>query len=67
MTKIYPDGKLNEDDEGATTIAIGVENNSVVIRFQKLISWIGMDKASALAMAHSLIEKANLINTGTKQ
>lgn len=63
----YPHGKLNEHDEGATTIAIGIENNSIVIRFQKLISWIGMDKASALALAQSIIDKVNLINEGPQQ
>lgn len=67
MNEKYPQGKLNEHDEGSTVIAIGIENNSVVIRFQKRITWIGMDKASAIAMAQSIIEKANLINEGTAQ
>jgi hypothetical protein len=58
----YPRGKLNNDDEGATPIAIGIEDKTVIIRFFKPIVWIGMDKFQAIELANTIIEKANSIN-----
>ena len=63
----YPHGKLNEQDEGAALIEVTLEKKQVVIKFEKPMIWIGLDKKSALLMAHMLVEKANLINTGTTQ
>lgn len=55
----FPQGKLNDDDEGELTIAIGIENGKVVIRFGKEVAWLGMDADGARGMAASLIRKAD--------
>lgn len=40
----YPDGKLNENDNGELRILTYVENGRVILDFGKDISWIGFDK-----------------------
>lgn len=60
-TKDYPRGKLNQHDEGGLQIAIGVQDKTVIIDFGTPTTWIGLDKHTALALANSLIEKANVI------
>ena len=47
MSKKYPDGKLRDDDDGATPMQIGVEDGHLVIDFGKSIRWIGFDAESA--------------------
>lgn len=54
----YPQGKLNETDEGGITIAVGIENGKVVIQFGKPVAWIGFGRAEAMALASSLVDKA---------
>jgi hypothetical protein len=61
MVNKYPHGKLSADDEGEADIAITVRDNTVIIAFAKPMNWIGMDKTTALAIGHKLIEKANEI------
>lgn len=55
----FPEGHLNEDDEGEIQIAIGIENNKVVINFGKPIAWIGFTPEQADQIAFSLIEKSS--------
>lgn len=54
----FPDGKLNEDDEGEMRIAVGIEDSCVIIMFGELVSWIGLTAEGARDLANSLIEKA---------
>jgi hypothetical protein len=60
-TKDFPRGKLNEHDEGGLRIAIAVQDKTVIVDFGTSTAWIGLDKATALALGQSLIEKANSI------
>lgn len=55
----FPQGKLTADDEGEMTLAIGIENGKIVIRFGTVTTWLGMDAATARGMADSLIRKAD--------
>lgn len=52
---------LNEHDEGAMMIAIGVENAHVTIHFQNRISWIGLSRKEAIALGKAIIEHAEKI------
>lgn len=62
----FPDGKLNKDDEGEIRIAIGIEENNVVMRFGKNIYWIGFEPKQAFQIAASLIDKAKKLGTEDK-
>ena len=56
----YPEGKLNGDDEGG--IAIGVaydpEKDVVVVNFGKLVKWVAMPPANAIAFARMILSSA---------
>ena len=54
----YPDGKINESDEGGIQIAIGRENNRVVVHFGKPTAWIGFDQAKAVEFAVTILKHA---------
>lgn len=54
MPEIYPDGKLNEDDEGACAIAVFTDKGRVVMSFEKSVHWIGMNVESAEALVRTL-------------
>lgn len=57
----YPQGKLNESDEGELIVAVAADKQTsrVLLQFGKSIRWIGMDAAQARAVAQMLIQKAN--------
>ena len=57
----FPRGKFNADDEGGLQIAVYEKDKTVIVNFGKAIEWIGLDKATALALGNSIIEKANSI------
>lgn len=40
----YPDGKLNNSDEGQLRMRVYKENGRVMIDFGKDLSWLGFDK-----------------------
>ena len=61
MSNYYPRGKISDDDEGETIIGISVCDRTVIVGFAKPMRWIGLDKASALAIGYQLIERANEI------
>lgn len=57
--KKYPRGKLCEDDDGETKIAIAVQDKTVIIAFPQPTIWIGLDKQTAITLANTIMEKAN--------
>jgi|HubBroStandDraft_5_1064220.scaffolds.fasta_scaffold2060319_2 hypothetical protein len=57
-TDDYPDGKLNEHDEGGLMMAISVENGNVRLDFGKPVVWFALDPNSALALAAAITGKA---------
>lgn len=50
----YPAGKLNEHDEGAIQIAVGMQKGKVVVDFGTPVKWIAMDPKMARQLAESL-------------
>jgi hypothetical protein len=54
----FPEGKLTPNDEGEIKIAVGIEQNKVVIHFGKEIAWIGFGRSEAIRIASSLIDMA---------
>lgn len=56
--KKYPRGKIHEHDNGATSIMIKSNKNTVIIQFEKPIIWLGLSSEEASAMGHALIKTA---------
>ena len=49
--KQFPRGRLNAEDEGAIQVAVGVQDDVVVLAFPKLVSWVGMPAEQAASFA----------------
>jgi hypothetical protein len=58
----YPDGKLNDEDEGEIPIMMGVENGCVILRFPEPTMWIGFPPEMARALAEGLIQYADTLD-----
>ena len=54
----YPNGKLNEDDEGALAMMISNEPGIVKVQFPKPVAWIAFTPDEAIAIAQSIIDNA---------
>lgn len=57
----FPKGKMNEEDEGGLTIAIGIEDGNVVIRFGKKVAWLGLGREETKSLAESLLKYAQCL------
>ena len=58
----YPRGKLTDSDEGALTLAIGVQDKTVIIDFGKQVAWLGLDAATARQFAKNILRRADEID-----
>jgi hypothetical protein len=56
----YPDGKLDESDDGALQMAITAEKGRVLVVFGKPIAWIGLEPKDAREMAVLLVKQAEV-------
>lgn len=54
----FPDGRLNEHDQGAVAVAIGHQNERVTLQFPRNLNWIGFTPEQAIDIAQSLVEHA---------
>ena len=54
----YPNGKLNDEDEGALMVKIGTEDGAVRIDFGESTEWFAMTPDMAVDMAISLVNHA---------
>jgi len=56
----FPEGKLNDDDEGELAIAIIADKTKqvVAIDFGKPVHWLAMPRANAIEFANILLAKA---------
>ena len=61
----YPNGQLNPSDEGALNIAIGVDQDVIIVNFGKPVVWFGVPPDHARALAKLLIDRANEIESKT--
>ena len=61
MADKYPHGKLRDDDQGETMMAISVQGDAVVITFPKSLDWIGLDKRTAINVARTIMRRASEI------
>lgn len=57
----YPEGKLNDTDEGALVVGVGIRDGKVIIDFGTPVAWLGMRPDDAIDFARQLIETANKV------
>jgi hypothetical protein len=57
-TDDFPEGKLNEEDEGGLMMAISIESGNVRIDFGKPIAWFAIPPDQALALASVIVGRA---------
>ena len=59
-TQLYPEGKLNPDDEGELRFAVTTDlsNGVVVMQFGKPVKWLAVQKELAIVIGKSIIEHA---------
>lgn len=50
----YPDGVLNDEDEGGLMVAMSIVRGRVKIDFTKPIAWFALDPDRALAFAAAI-------------
>lgn len=55
----YPQGRLNEKDEGALNIGLAMIDGNVMFNFGKPIVWFAMPPKEAYSFAENIIAKAN--------
>lgn len=54
----FPDGKLNQHDEGGIAMAVSNEKGRVTISFPKPIKWIGLTADETIELAELLVTHA---------
>ncbi len=54
----YPNGKLNDEDQGALMVKISTEKGAVRIDFGESTEWLAMTPDMAVDMAISLVNNA---------
>lgn len=54
----YPNGRLNSGDSGVVAMAVGVEGGRVLLRFPKVVAWVGMTPDEAIGLAETLVKHA---------
>jgi len=69
MNRKYPEGRMGPEDEGqiALKVGINVRYKRIVMDFGKPVEWIGFGPERALALAASLIGKAEEVMAMEKE
>lgn len=57
----HPQGRLNKQDEGGLKMAIGTGDGVVQVHFGKAVAWLGLDRATAIALGNNLIKHAHTL------
>jgi len=53
----FPQGKLNEHDEGGLTYSVGIDQDKIIIDFNTPVAWLGLDMNAAKSLAEALLKK----------
>lgn len=63
-SRAYPEGRMGAADEGELvfTVSTDEKHGTVVLNFNKPVSWMGMGPADAVRLAELLIEHAKRIS-----
>lgn len=60
-TGLFPQGKLDESDEGELKLGVAHTPEKVILNFGKPIAWIGFDPSQAREIGRLLVHHANEI------
>lgn len=61
-TNKFPDGKINEQDQGQIMIGVTVKDDKVIMSFGKAVEWIGFTREEAIQVGQSLLDRARQID-----
>jgi hypothetical protein len=61
----FPQGKLNEEDEGELKLAVAHKDGEVMLVFGKPVSWLSLPKEEAKAFAQLILKHAEELQTGS--
>lgn len=62
----FPEGQLNDDDEGEIRIAIGSTEGKVVMDFGKPVAWIGFTPEQARDASELLLKQIEVLEQAEK-
>lgn len=54
----FPEGKLNENDEGELRLAVTSKDGKVIVDFGKPVNWLGLSRDQAMEFAKLLRKHA---------
>lgn len=57
----FPEGKLNQADEGELQLGITHDAGNVIIDFGTQVTWIGLPPSKAIEFANMIIQHANAL------
>lgn len=61
----FPEGKINEADEGGLNIGVATtEEGKIIVKFGTPVSWIGFDNKEAVQFANLLIRASLELKNG---
>ena len=66
-TGTFPDGKIAQDDQGATMIAVTSDERFVHINFAVPVTWLAMGPYEARRLAEAILEHVEQLKPTVKQ
>jgi len=54
----FPDGQLQDDDEGELRLGVIAHNGHVIINFGTPAAWLGLSKDDAMRLAEAIVKAA---------
>lgn len=57
----FPEGKIDESDEGAIQIGITHDKENVIIDFGTPVKWVGFPADIAIELANNILQHANML------
>jgi len=58
----FPDGKIDEKDQGQIMIGVTVKDGRVIMSFGKPTEWIGFTREEAIQIGQTLIDRARQVD-----
>lgn len=57
----FPNGKLNNEDQGEIKIGVTISEEKVILAFGKPVEWIGFTREQAIQIGQTLIDRARQV------
>ena len=59
MPKEYPRGKIRQDDDGQVSVALAIQDHTLILAFPYPVSWLGLGIADAEALIAGMQAKVD--------